>query len=177
MDDFDKPAQGDEGLLFLEFNEQLLRRVNALVRASPQTIEDACAFAWLQFLRHQPDRDGEWKAWLVRTGQREAWRLHHSTRDVPSVPLGPTRSPGWISDPADPHDRLKTKADLDEAVQVLGQLPPRLRRIAFLRASGLHYAEIAEITGDSRSRVTQLVRRSNEKLQEAIGRVRDDNRE
>lgn len=64
--------------------------------------------------------------------------------------------------------------DLNEVVAVLGQLPPRLRRIAFLRASGLHYDEIGAITGDSFSRVTTLVRRSNEKLHEAIGEMRTD---
>ena len=62
--------------------------------------------------------------------------------------------------------------DFGEAVQALGELSPRLRRIAFLRATGLHYTEIAEITGDSRSRVAQLVRRSNERLHEAIDRIR-----
>jgi DNA-directed RNA polymerase specialized sigma24 family protein len=137
MDPTDRRAKGDEGLLFLEFNEQLLRRVHSLVHASPQTIEDACAFAWMQLLRHQPDRDGEWKAWLVRTAQREAWRLHRAARDVPLVPLGPTRKHDWTGEPVDPSDRLATSADLEEAVQVLGQLPPRLRRIAFLRARRL----------------------------------------
>ena len=162
MDDRHRPAQGDEGLLFLEFNDHLLRRVDALVHAAPQTIEDACAFAWLQFLRRQPDRDGQWKSWLVQTAQREAWRLHRTARDVPHVPLGPTRSAEWASEPADPHDRTELHASLDEAVQVLGQLSPRLRRIAFLQASGLHYSEIADVTGDSLSRVSALVRRANE---------------
>ena len=177
MDPNARAARGDEGLLFLEFHEQLLRRVNALVNAPPHTVEDACAFAWMQFLRYQPDRDGQWKAWLVRTAQREAWRLHRAEQDVPRAPLGPTRKLDWRSEPADPSDRLADRVDFEEAVQALGELSPRLRRIAFLRATGLHYTEIAEITGDSRSRVAQLVRRSNERLHEAIDRIRQDERD
>src|SRR5687768_14919240 len=120
MDPTDTPPRGDEGLLFLEFNEDLLRRVNQIVRTAPQTIEDACAFAWLQFLRHQPDRDGEWRSWLVRTAQREAWRLHRMSRDVPGVPLGPARNPEWTGEPADPSNRIDAAADLEEVVQALG---------------------------------------------------------
>ena len=51
---------------------------------------------------------------------------------------------------------------LDEAAQILEELPPRLRQVAYLQASGLHYSEIADFTGDSLSRVSALVRRANE---------------
>jgi hypothetical protein len=34
---------------------------------------------------------------------------------------------------------------------VLRQLPRRLRELAFLRATGFRYEQIAEVTGDSRA--------------------------
>jgi flavin-binding protein dodecin len=51
---------------------------------------------------------------------------------------------------------------------VIGQLPPRLRRIAFLRATGHRYKEIQEITGDSQTRVSQLIRRANDHIRDAL---------
>ena len=53
-----RPPQGDEAELFLSFNAELQRKIAIKVTTSPQIIEDACAFAWMEFLRYQPDRDG-----------------------------------------------------------------------------------------------------------------------
>jgi hypothetical protein len=36
-------------VLYLEYNAELIRRVLWAVDASPEDIEDACAFAWVQF--------------------------------------------------------------------------------------------------------------------------------
>jgi len=73
-DDY-KPQQGDEAELFALYNDELMRRVRGAVRTSPETVEDACSIAWAQFLRHQPDRKRDWRAWLFKTAQREAWAL------------------------------------------------------------------------------------------------------
>ena len=35
---------------------------------------------WMKPIRHQPDRYGSWKAWLVATAQREAWKLDGKER-------------------------------------------------------------------------------------------------
>src|SRR5215218_6027216 len=66
--------------------------------------------------------------------------------------------------------------DLEAAVDVLQRLPPRLRRVAFLRATGHRYSEIQEITGDSRTRVSQLIRRANEQIREALQELEVDTR-
>ena len=59
------PAQGDEAELFRTFNRDLQRRVSSRVRvSSPQVVEDACSFAWAQFMQHQPDRGHSWRSWL-----------------------------------------------------------------------------------------------------------------
>jgi hypothetical protein len=67
---------GDEADLFRDFNPRLVRIVQRRTNAPREIIDDACAYAWQQFLQHQPDRDRGWRAWLVTTAEREAWRLN-----------------------------------------------------------------------------------------------------
>ena len=67
--------RGDELDRYIEFHEELYRTIRHLVFSTPETSADACSFAWLQFLRYQPPRGGNWKGWMVTTAQREAWRL------------------------------------------------------------------------------------------------------
>ena len=167
MADTYKPQQGDEAELFELYNDQLMRRLARVVRTSPDVIEDACSIAWAQFLRHQPDRNREWRAWLFRTAQREAWTLDQKRRETRPFEDESGDEP-WIDEPADRRDAFTERDELEAAVDVLGQLPPRLRRIAFLRATGHRYSEIQEITGDSRTRVSQLIRRANEHIREAL---------
>ena len=165
-----QPAQrGDETELFLSFNDELLRTVGSMVRTSQQNIEDACTFAWVQFLVHQPDRDRSWKAWLVRVAQREAWTLDRGSRRLQpelSDEARVRRDPS--SSPADAWEACRVSEELDEAVGVLRQLPPRLREVAFLRATGFRYDQIAEVTGDSRTTVSRLVRRAHERIHDTI---------
>jgi RNA polymerase sigma factor (sigma-70 family) len=167
MADEYKPQQGDEAQLFELYNDQLMRRVARVVRTSPDIIEDACSIAWAQFLRHQPDRNREWRAWLFRTAQREAWILDGKRREM--GPFEDDSGDGaWIPEPTDRHDAFTERDELEAAVDVIAKLPPRLRRIAFLRATGHRYSEIQEITGDSRTRVSQLIRRANDHIREAL---------
>jgi DNA-directed RNA polymerase specialized sigma24 family protein len=79
------PARGDEAELFRAFNHELVRSLARSVRvSSPQVIEDACAFAWAQFMERQPERDRNWRGWLFRVAQRESWRLDRERgQDVP----------------------------------------------------------------------------------------------
>ena len=170
-DDY-KPQQGDEAELFASYNDELMRRVRMAVRTSDAIVEDACSIAWAQFIRHQPSRHHPWRAWLFTTARREAWALDRQDRET--RPLDATPQDGWIAvEPADPHNAFDTHDGLDAAVHVLEQLPPRLQRIAFLRATGHRYSEISEITGDSRIRITQLVRRANDHIREALQELED----
>ena len=129
-DDY-KPQQGDEAELFERYNDQLMRRLARVVRTSPDVIEDACSIAWAQFLRHQPDRDREWRAWLFRTAQREAWLLDRKRRETRTFEAD-SDDRSWIAEPADRRDAFTERDELEAAVDVLAQLPPGLRRIAFL---------------------------------------------
>jgi RNA polymerase sigma factor (sigma-70 family) len=146
-----------------------MRRVRATVSTTPEIVEDACALAWVQFLRYQPDRDRGWRSWLFQTARREAWRLHserYETRTLGSI--NETHEVRSLREPVDPRNRHDERLALLEAGKVLAQLPPRLRRIAFLRAAGLRYSEIGELTGDSPTRVNQLVTRANFRIHEIL---------
>jgi len=178
MDDRHKPQQGDEARLFEQFNDDLMRSLGRSVHTSPEIVEDACSMAWAQFLAYQPDRERHWKGWLFRTAQREAWRLDRQRHEALGMTTGAERSERGVTwEPADPNDRHAERLDFDLAVDVLEQLPPRLRRIAFLRAAGMQYREIGAITGDSERRVNQLVARANLNIYDVLARMRNADRD
>ncbi len=77
--------RGDEPELYLEYNAMLIRRVRWALNASPEDIDDACEFAWVQFLRRQPDRDRLWRSWLFETAKRQAWRLAAQRGDTLAI--------------------------------------------------------------------------------------------
>src|SRR5215212_3944993 len=104
MPDEHKPQQGDEADLFRSYNDTLMRRVRSAVRSSPEVVEDACAIAWAQFLRHQPDRNRAWRAGLFTTAERTAWILDAQRREMNSI----NAEPGELSharEAADRHDQ------------------------------------------------------------------------
>jgi DNA-directed RNA polymerase specialized sigma24 family protein len=87
-----EPQRGDEGELFAEFNDSLMRAVQRRVRTSRDNVEDACAIAWSTFLRRQPDRNRNWRGWLVTVAVREAIRLDRRDRDEVAI-LEPGEEP------------------------------------------------------------------------------------
>src|SRR5690349_9706757 len=100
--------RGDEADLYLEHNHALVKALTRSVRGgAPRDLEDAAAFAWIQFYRNQL----EWKGWLFRTAQREAWRLNAlRRRDARIVVDLEERRPGQAREPADPRDRLNSSS-------------------------------------------------------------------
>ena len=165
--DFRPPARGDEAELFRTFNDELMRTVAGSVRASsPEVIEDACAFAWARFLERQPDRDRNWRGWLFRVAQRESWRLDREA--IHDLPIRTGESEAGTSLPVDHRDHYAIRDDVEDAFAILERLPPRLQRIAMLRALGLRHREISEITGDTPLRVAQLIARSNFEIYEVL---------
>jgi DNA-directed RNA polymerase specialized sigma24 family protein len=121
----------------------LERRVARRACASaPQTIEDACAFAWLQLLTH-PHVDLSVRrrvlGWLELTATREAWRLDiRRARDG----LGSDVAlEDWLD--------AQTVAGADEVaaqrerLALVDQLPARPRRFLLRQALGRSYLEIA----------------------------------
>ena len=123
----------------------LERRVERRARASPETIEDACSFAWLQLLTHTSiDLDApNWRAlgWLTQTATREAWRLEARRR-----------RDGLLDHAALERElrvRERTALGTDEIVALherlalVAQLPERPRRFLLRLALGHGYREIA----------------------------------
>ena len=153
--------------LFEAHNPELIRTVaGAMFRMTPQVIEDACAFAWAQFMEHQPDRDRNWQGWLFRTAQREAWRLERESGNPLPVRDTEDQLGGWA--PVDPRDQYAIRDGVEDAFSVLEHLSPRLQRIALLRALGMRHAEISEITGDTSTRVAQLIAQANTRIYEHL---------
>ena len=137
-----------------EHARQLELRVERRARASPETIEDACSFAWLQLLKHTCiDLDApSWRAlgWLMQTAAREAWRLEARRR-----------RDGLLDHVALERElRLRERTALGtheivaqhERFALVAQLPERPRRFLLRLALGYGYREIA--AGESVSLTT-----------------------
>ena len=161
------PPRGDEAELYRAFNHELMSTVARNTKSEMQTVEDACAFAWAQFLEYQPDRERNWEGWLFRTAQRQVWLLERDDHDHLSFPRV-EREYGTGLDDSAFIDHLQVREDVDEAFAVLRRLPERLQRIAMLRALGMRYSEIGEMTGDSATRVHQLVKRANARIDDIL---------
>lgn len=158
--------RGDEGELFRSFNRELFRRVQADVRTEPEIVADACAFAWSQFLRYQPDRNRSWKGWLTTTAQREAWALVRRERETVDLIYEPpdTRRP----DRADPAEYVPLREDLREVLDAVSELPEYDRWLVARRAEGYRYEEIAELAGSSYTRVNRGLTRANDMMRERL---------
>lgn len=136
--------------------------------------EDAIAFAWTVFLCRQPDRDGPWRAYLATIARNEAIALDRRDRDHDTltrgsgsdhpVPIAADRAPPERPI-ADPHDLHTQRLELSDAVALLAQLPERPRQVAFLRAHGLPWREIQELTGLTRAQLNRQLARANRELE------------
>lgn len=58
---------GDEAELFREFTSRLVRTVQRRTASPREIVDDARASAWQEFLRSQPDRGRNWRAWSIMT--------------------------------------------------------------------------------------------------------------
>jgi DNA-directed RNA polymerase specialized sigma24 family protein len=123
----------------------------------PEIVDDACAFAWQQFLQHQPDRDRNWRAWLVTMAEREAWRLaasRRATRRCRSTSRARrSRRRGHRRRPTSGSDSLAAPRPLE----ALARLPDRRREIKALQMTGFSYDEIAEMRGLTYTRVDHIL--------------------
>lgn len=145
-----RTRERDEASLYETFNRRLVRKVSSRVKASPEIVEDACAFAWSQFMRYQPSRDRAWRSWLIT--HRGAGSLAAPGIDAGHRPLEFKKETGeWLAyEPADPHvDRAEQHAEAHEALSVLATVSERRRHAKELQVAGLNYDEIARALGIS----------------------------
>ena len=138
----------DVAALYPCLSRRLERCVRHDVDAPDAVIEDACQVAWIRLIRHaERVQPAGAFAWLAQTARNEARRQLRRRRH--EVSLEAVVGRGVSRD-----DQLAER----EQLLIVRQLPLRQQRIAWLRAAGLSYAEIAQCTGDSRRTVErQLV--------------------
>jgi DNA-directed RNA polymerase specialized sigma24 family protein len=163
------PAHGDEADLFRAFNDDLMQSIDRSVRdTTPQTIEDACAFAWTEFMRHQPSRERNWQGWLFRVAQREAWRLERGRLDHNKHEFNPLHDVEIVDDGVSPLEEIEIRNDVKDALTIVSKLPPRLQRVALLRALGHTYRQIAELTGVSTGRAHKIGVQVDDQIRELL---------
>jgi len=129
-----------------EYARQLERRVERRARASPETIEDACSFAWLQLLTHTYiDLDAPTTeralGWLTQTATREAWRLEaRRRRDGLADQVVLERELRLREQTALATDEIVAQR---ERLALVAPIPERPRRFLLRLALGHSYREIA----------------------------------
>jgi RNA polymerase sigma factor (sigma-70 family) len=157
-------CRGDEGELFARYAEQLHRIVRRAVTAPREVIEDACAYAWAEFVRAQPKRDYP-LAWLKVTAIR--YTVHQRQRARREVALEDLRPADW---------REPTGTDIEDAVEArealakVAALPERRRRVFALHMAGYSYEEITERTGLSSTAVNRELVKARHHLLDKPGR-------
>ncbi len=149
--------RGDEADIFDAHQVALRCAVRHAVNAPEACIEDACASAWLQFLRHQPNRATVF-AWLRTVAVREAWRL--SRRERRDAHL--EEIPAW--EEIHGSDTTQPAVDAHQVLHAVAGLPARQRRYLTLLISGHSYQEIADSTGATRTNVNKHLTRARATL-------------
>lgn len=166
------PSQrGDEERLFERYDKRLRRITQVTVNTSPDIVDDACAFAWMKLLTHQPRRETAF-AWLKVVARNEAWRLHGLSRRFDPLGHEATNAAAVREQPA-VRGRPETAQGMIELKERLAELPARQREIVFLNAAGWRYQDIAEREGISTTRVNQLLASASARMREMDVREHD----
>jgi RNA polymerase sigma factor (sigma-70 family) len=155
---------GDEAELFRLHHRALLRHVRRAALGAPEAlIEDACLFAWLQLLRHQPERDHV-RGWLCTVARREAWRLAREAKALTSLDAGKAsgepRSQEPLVETIPGRDSVDAAHAAREALRTLASLPDKQRRYLALKVAGYSYREICALTGASYTNVNKHLTRA-----------------
>ena len=137
--------RGDEAELFNRHSDELKRAVRGMVRADAETIEDACSFAWLQFLRHQPDRDRTF-LWLRLVAIRQAWAIKATERRADHLEMLPAAE--HLAAPS-----VEPKLEARRVLQAIAELPIDQRDCITHLTAGRTIAETAALTGHGRGTV------------------------
>jgi DNA-directed RNA polymerase specialized sigma24 family protein len=141
-------GRGDEGELYLRYNDRLVRAVARTVNAPAVLIEDACQTAWLILLRRQPDRPTVF-GWLRNVAVREAYRLsredHRQARLEDLAEQGEWET--WVGEGPSLEDAVEAR----RALAVVAALPRSQREDLALFVAGFGYAEIARLGARRRS--------------------------
>ena len=154
--------------LHAEHARQLEELVARHARATPQTIEDACSYAWMQLLTHPCINVCRpcWSAlaWLTQTAMREAWRLEADrAREELVDDAALERARRRRQDIAPAADEV---ADRHARLDLVAQLPERPRRFLLRLAMGFTYREIAKQENVSLTTTNKQIARAKRLLRE-----------
>ena len=156
-------ARGDEAELYERLNQPLERVVRARLRGPAAALEDACAFAWEQLLRCQPERSEALFAWLVTVATHEGWRLVRIERRARAA------EPGVLDSVPGPERELEARMWALAALQALAALRSPERRLLALRAAGYSYRELAALEESSYTAVNRHLTRARNRVREGRG--------
>jgi hypothetical protein len=121
---------------------------------------------------YQPDRKRAWRAWLVSTAERQAWRLYRAQLDYRSIDADrDAETPGLGFEHADPRSDRSDHVEALEALHVLAAAPEGRRRAMELHVAGLTYDEIAAELGIGKARVNHLITEANTAIREERARL------
>ncbi|MCW2985662.1 MAG: hypothetical protein JWR63_3232 [Conexibacter sp.] len=147
--------RGDEADLYRTHEVALRAAVRSRIYGSDALVEDACAFAWLQLMRHQPDRGPTVFAWLRTVAVREAYRLYRQEYHLDVSRLAADQEPAFTLDA-----QLSTRS----ALRALSTMSSHRQRIFLMHLSGLSYTEIAAHLDITFTNVNRHVTRSRSHL-------------
>lgn len=144
------PRQGDEAELYQRYQPRLLKTVMHFASGNGELAEDACSFAWVQLLRHQPSRATAF-SWLRTLAIREAWNQRTVNRR--KAPIVATAAPkdqdvavgAAAGGEGDPLEIALSREHTRELAAVLDGVHPRGARYLLLQSAGYSYRDICEL--------------------------------
>ena len=151
----------EEARLYRELQPRLLAQLRARISAPEQTLEDACSFAWVQFITDAPDHDGIAR-WLYVVAFREALRIVRRDGRVASI------SPDRLSE----HAALvfdEQRDDARDALEALASLPVRQRDLLAGHVAGYSYRELVAREGSSYTAVNRHLARAHAAIRHTRG--------
>ena len=162
--------------LYAKHSRQLQRLVGRRAGASPQAVEDACSYAWMQLLTH-PDvdlRPPSWRllAWLTKTAVREAWDLARREQRPPVLAEHQLEHVIIERDKLSPSS--EEIAELRARLALVRELPERPRRFLLRQMLGYSYDEIAQLEGVSWTCTNKQLARAKRLLRDLDQRDNDD---
>ncbi len=150
---------GDEHELYERHADRLRRMTQLTVNTTRENVNDACAFAWMQLLAHQPQRETVFP-WLRTVAKREALRLDALAREVARAPDVADDPWALVPDRREPDEKQR----MVEVVERLQELPARQREVLFLRGTGWTYQQIADVLDVSKTRIVQLMGQAHARM-------------